>query len=406
MPLSVFEQNLWQNNEERTSAIPEFQILGYSQNQRIGDVVLMTRSGVAWPPAPAESGRLTVYPTTYLPSATTPTDATIFSLGSGEERSGGTIQLRPVPAVRVAGKLVGPQGPVPLTALRLANAGANPAEVTLDPVTGLSDPNGVFSLLAVPAGQYALRVLTQASSSTAENPVLWASVPLSIADTDVSDLTVALRPALRVSGRFEFQGTSPVPAGAALRECCRVSVSPNGGTWGRVLASPDATGVFMTAVPGGSYVVTAEPPPGWHLRAAMFEGRDISDMPIEIKGDVAGIVVMFSDDPTQIAGTVRNAQGSAAGNGSVVVFPTDRRLWTGYSSLFNRRVLSRTIGPTGEFRITALPPGEYFVAAIPDALVDDWQDAKVLETLSRSATRVSLGEKDKKSLDLRMTGGR
>jgi hypothetical protein len=406
MPLAVFEQNLWQTSDERTSAIPEFQILGYSQNQRVGDAVLMTRSGVAWPPAPAESGRLIVYPTTYLPSTTTPTDATIFSLSPGEERSAGPIQLRPVPAVRVTGKLVGPRGPVALTALRLAPAGANPAEVVLDPVTGLSDPSGAFSLLAVPPGEYVLRVLTLPSSSTTADPVLWASLPLSVTDSDVSDLTVTLRPVLQVSGRLEFQGTSRVPPGAELRECCRVSVSPNSGAWGRVLASPDTAGIFTAAVPGGSYVVTAEPPPGWHLRAVMFEGRDISDMPMEMKADVAGIVVVFSDDPTQIAGTVRNAQGAADENGSVVVFPTDRRMWTGYSSLFNRRVLSRPIGARGEFRITALPPGDYFLAAIPDTRVEDWQDAKVLESLSRTATRVSLGEKDKKSVDLRMTGGR
>ena len=50
MPATVFDQNLWQRNEEVMSAIPEFQIRGYSQNQQIGDVVLMTRNGIAWPP--------------------------------------------------------------------------------------------------------------------------------------------------------------------------------------------------------------------------------------------------------------------------------------------------------------------------------------------------------------------
>ena len=39
MPATVFDQNLWQRNEEVMSAIPEFQIRGYSQNQQIGDVV-------------------------------------------------------------------------------------------------------------------------------------------------------------------------------------------------------------------------------------------------------------------------------------------------------------------------------------------------------------------------------
>ena len=106
MPLAVFEQSARQGrvSDEVMSAIPEFQILGYAQNQQIGDVVLMTRSGIAIPPAPTESGRLTIYPTTFAPSTTSAAGATVFSVGTGEERSAGTIQLRPVPTVNKIGR--------------------------------------------------------------------------------------------------------------------------------------------------------------------------------------------------------------------------------------------------------------------------------------------------------------
>jgi hypothetical protein len=54
----------------------------------------------------------------------------------------------------------------------------------------------------------------------------------------------------------------------------------------------------------------------------------------------------------------------------------------------------------------SLPPGDYLVAAIPERLLDTWQDPKVLESLSRSATRISLAESEKRSVDLKVAAGR
>jgi hypothetical protein len=395
------------------SAIPEFQILGYAQNQQIGNVVLMTRSGITIPPAPSETGRLTVYPTTFHPATTSAADATVFSIGPGEERAVGTIQLRPVSTVRVSGRLVGPQGPVALTALRLAPAGENLADVPLDPVTGLSDQTGAFTLLGVPPGQYELRVITpritggRIPPSTPEKPVLWASEPVTVADTDVRDLSITLRSMFRVAGRVEFLGSKPVPMGMAVAESVYINVYPAAGQWGGSATSPGPDGTFAMGASGGSCFVAAEdfPLPGWYFKAAMFDGRDISDGSLEIKGDISGVLIQFSDDVSRIAGTVRTAQGTPDNSVSVVVFPADRQRWTSYGSRFSRRLRSTPVSASGTFAFMALPPGDYFVAAISDALIDSWQDPKVLDAVSRTATRVSLAENEKRTVDLRVTGG-
>jgi carboxypeptidase family protein len=415
MPLAVFDQTTRQGrvSEEVMSAIPEFQILGSAQNQRIGGVVLMTRSGVAIPPAPAESGRLAVYPTTFHPSTAAAADATVFSVGPGEERSAGTIQLRPVPSLRVSGRLIGPSGPVTLTALRLSPV-ESLAEAALDPVTGLSDQTGAFTLLGVPPGQYELRVMTPRISggvippSTPEKPILWASERVTVGDADVRDLAIALRPTSRVSGRVEFLGSKPGPTGTALSEAVYINIYAATGQGLGAATSPDPTGTFATGVPTGPYFVAAEdfPFPGWYFNAALFEGRDISDAPVEIKGDISGVVIQFSDDVSEIAGTVRNAKGAAESTGSVVVFPTDRQRWSGYGSRFSRRARSTSVSLSGAFAVKALPAGDYFVAAIPDTLLDGWQDPKTLAALSRTATRVSLAENEKRSVDLTRTVAR
>jgi hypothetical protein len=415
MPLAVFDQTARQGrvSEEVMSAIPEFQILGYAQNQQIGDVVLMTRSGIAIPPAPAESGHLAVYPTTFHPSTTAAADATVFSVGPGEERAAGTIQLRPVPASRVSGKLIGPSGPVPLTAVRLSPV-ESVADVALDPVTGLSDQTGAFTLLGVTPGQYELRVMTPRISggvippSTPEKPILWASERVTVGNADVRDLAIVLRPTSRVSGRVELLGSKPGPTGVVLSESIYINVYPAAGQWGGGATSPDPTGTFATGVPMGPHFVAAEdePFPGWYFKATRFEGRDISDVPVEIKGDISGVVIQFSDAVSEIAGTVRNAKRAAESSASVVVFPIDRQRWTGYGSRFSRRARLTSVGLSGTFAFRALPPGDYFVAPIPNTLIDNWQDPKTLDALSRTATRVSLGENEKRSVDLTLTVAR
>jgi hypothetical protein len=412
MPVEVFTDGLWQGNDEVMNATPEFQVLGYSQNQQIGAAVLMTRSGITWPPASEEPGRMTVYPTTFYPSATSTADATVVSVQPGEERSGLAIQIKAVPAVRVSGRLIGPNGPVPLTALRLSQSTDNLADVTLDPVTGLTDQKGMFTLLGVPPGQYVLRVMTPRvfvpiPPSTPEKPILWASEPLTVGDSDVSGMNITLRQTYRVAGRVEFLGSKPGPSGSPLREIANAfGLYPVAGTWGTSLTAFEGDGTFTTGVAGGSYIFNAEDFGDWNLKAVMFEGRDISDVPLEITGDISGVVIQYSDAVSQIAGTVRSPRGAADPGASVAVFPSDRQRWTGSAARSSRRTRVTPVSIAGTFEFLALPSGEYFVAAIPDALLDTWRDPKVLDTISRTATRISLGENETRTVDLKVMAGR
>ena len=410
LPIAMFQSGVWQKNEELRTAISEFQILGYRSNQQIGDLVLMTESGFSWPPAPTESGQLAVYPVTFYPATTSASDATVVSLEPGEERLLGTIQVRPVPAVRVSGKLVGPNGPMGLTAMRLSAVGDALPQM-LDPVTGLTNPEGDFTLLGVPPGQYVLRVMTPRIAggttppSTPERPILWASETITVGETDLSNLTISLRSTFRVSGQIEFKGTSPVPTGEVLRESIRLALEPATGSWGGAATSVDAAGTFRTGVAGGTYFVTSVGPPGWYLDEVRFDGRDFFDLPIEIKGDVAGVQLVYSDQASQVAGTVRAGQGSGESSPLVIAFPSDRRQWVGYSRRFPRRVVSGTVDRSGAFALTALPPGDYLLAAIPESL-ENWRDPKVLESIARSATRVSLARHEKRTVDLTLTAVR
>jgi hypothetical protein len=54
----------------------------------------------------------------------------------------------------------------------------------------------------------------------------------------------------------------------------------------------------------------------------------------------------------------------------------------------------------GTFSLSGLPAGEYFIAAINDQAGATWQDPKVLDILSRSATQLSLRDGDRRTVDV------
>ena len=103
-----------------------------------------------------------------------------------------------------------------------------------------------------------------------------------------------------------------------------------------------------------------------------------------------------------ISGHVTDATSSPVNAYSVIVFATDRRLWVP-----NSRVM-RLAQPTqdGSFDASGLPPGEYFVAAtepqMGNEVSGDWLKPETLEQLSFRATRVTLTERQRFMIVLRI----
>jgi hypothetical protein len=60
------------------------------------------------------------------------------------------------------------------------------------------------------------------------------------------------------------------------------------------------------------------------------------------------------------------------------------------------------------YEFTALPPGDYYIAAVGARGPEDWRDPRFLDRLVGAATKVTLNEGDEKTLALRTTtpGGR
>jgi hypothetical protein len=390
-------------NELFFAGVTEVAPLGQPRTQQVGDFALMTLNRVLIPPPPSPAGRMAVYPTTYFPAAATAREATPIALEAGEERTDVSISVRPVPAVRVSGRLVTPDGSgPPPTTLRLVGAAmtdvitrglvTGPDHVGFETVTGMSDATGRFTLLGVPPGEY---VLTHANAFLSRaiqqgQPAYWISQRVTVGADDLSDLIVALRPALRVEGRIEFRGGSgPQPAMAGI-----MFETPFGepGQFA-VQATKGATLSFSTVAAGGQYIVRPYELGGWFVHSVTLGGKDITDRVFDLQTDTTSLVVTYTDRPSKVSGTVTDERGAASPTAVVLVFPVDPQRWSGYGAS-PRTLKSALTTRSGVYTIDHLPPGDYYAIAIGAADIDGWRDPGTLEALANQATRLSVAAGD------------
>jgi hypothetical protein len=387
-------------------------------------------------PAPSEDGQVVMaYTTTFHSGSTSASNATIVTVGSGEEKAGIDFQIRPVRTAKVSGIVTGPEGPVKFFGLRLLSADVDQfaSESTMDPIITTTSSTGEFTFLSVPSGAYVLKamkvpddngpipfvVINSESgpinvtrpdlSVPSTKPSLWANLPVQVAGADVRGLVVLLKTGARVTGHVEFDGVTAPPSGTLLKQIV-VSIDPPGSGFGfsnfsffqlwRGQLSEAGTFTSVQFPPGRYFIRNTNPPQGWMLDAIVADGRDVTDVAMDIaSSDINDVVIRFTDRRSQLAGVVRNGERQPDATAAVIAFPADRSGWTDYSSSPRRLRIARAAA-TGAFTIPTLPPGDYLVAAISDADAAAYLDPKFLERLAALATRVTIDRGQSKTQDL------
>ncbi len=419
------------------SALP---VIGPGSMQ-VGNMAVNARGRIATPTS--SDGRTFAYPTTFYPAAVASAQATTLTVGSGDERSSIDIQMKPAPTVSVSGIVTGPEGPASFVGMRLVPADAELMATELEASNTLSDSTGAFRFLNVTPGQYALKVVRQPtparntrdmtatmvemgggvvfSTVTSSSPVdaplpagptLWESMPIPVGRSDVTDVAVSLRTGTRLSGRVEFEGSARVPEAAALTRI-NILLESAGGQMTRAAGAlrgrVEPNGQFTTVgLPGGRYLlrVIGGVAAAWTLKSAMHEGRDLADVPFDASGaDLSGVILTFTDTPSELNGTVTGSDGSPDPDAAVLVFPADSNAWAEWG-MNPRRLRAVSAGATGSYSTRGLPAGDYHVVAVPQELAVDWQDPATLEALAREATPVRIEDGQKKTQALRTIRGR
>jgi hypothetical protein len=383
-------------------------------------------------PMPGADGRMSVYPTTFYANAVASSQATTFTVASGEERSGIDLQLRLSPAFRVSGTVLGPDGPMGNFPIKLVPGGNEDftTDSGFETSVTTTDPFGNFTLIGVPTGQYTLTALRvprpvppppppppppgarggapfvvrpPEPPQTPTDPTYWAQMPVSVGDSDVPGVSVVLAVGLRVRGRVDFQGSSPRPEAARLQQMT-INLNPADGRFvngGYSPSRPTADGTFATVgyPPGRYYISMGSPGTPWWLRSIMVGGRESIDTPIDLRSsDAAGVVITFTDQTNELTGTVQkpaNPEDAVM----VVILPGDyqRALESGESP---RRIRTMNAGANGQFTMRNLIPGEYLVAAVTLETNLDFADTQLIGSIARAGQRVTVVDGGKQSVTL------
>jgi hypothetical protein len=156
----------------------------------------------------------------------------------------------------------------------------------------------------------------------------------------------------------------------------------------------------LKSSPGRMRINIVNQPAGWAIRAVWLNGVDVTDSGIEFSPNenVSGLEVELTNKLTTISGLVTNARGETVTEYSAIAFSQDREQWKGAT----RYQGSGRPDQDGRFKITGLPPGDYYIVALDKIEPGQSSDPDFLETVRSKATAVSIREGDTRTVDLKL----
>jgi Carboxypeptidase regulatory-like domain len=346
---------------------------------------------------PSGQDRLFTSGSLFYPGVPTISQATKVTVTDGSEATGVDMTVRPTSKTQIV---------VTVSASRPTND-IQLQQIQLDPVLPLHERTIRMTEPSVTLEAWPGRYRLLASADLANNPEnivrLWA---LADVDTDPSipaTVAIHLEPAANISGRVVFEGTEPNRQGVGAR-LVPVAAQPQLLAFRTASASGSsifeaATGLFsIEGILPGQYVIQAgtERTP-WMLKAATIAGRDVLDEPFELQpgDDLRNVRLTVTDRVTELSGKVTDASSRPVIAEWVLVFAVDKKHWWSGS----RWIRQRQPDATGVYTIRGLPPGSYVVTLVQDPAV--LADPAKLPGLAASGTRITLGEGERRVLDLK-----
>jgi Carboxypeptidase regulatory-like domain len=383
---------------DRTDDQGTFRVFGLSPGDYVVSATLNEERAMFRPRAGgADDEVATGYAPTYFPGTTTAADAQTVTVGLGQEVGGIGFGLSLMPLARVSGRVVGLAGlelagmvmAMPDDMVRQAMSPARGAPVNAD---------GTFELRGLAPGRYTLAVGGRGRRG-GDEPTGRASIAVN--GVDLTGITIALAPPAVVRG-VVVTDTGAVGLRSSQVRVSFAPLQPGGVDSFRNRGggiNDDFTFELVGIAEPGYLRVT--PPPGWHVKAILRDGQNLTDEPFSLEpgAQLAGVRVVLTQTASAVSGSVRDDRGTAVLDTTVVVFPDDERHWV-YQSRFIRTARPDT---SGRFEIAGLPAGDdYRVVAVQGLEDGQATDPAFLAALRDRSERLSLGDGESKSLDLKL----
>ena len=334
----------------------------------------------------------TGYAPMFFPGTVDVSQAQRLTIGVGTEVSDVVMTMKPTKAIRVTGTVVDSQGR-PMSGMLMVMQSSGLGFMS----TGAPIRDGAFTLNGLAPGEYSLRA--QQMGNPAESEVALAR--FTVAADDITGLQLVTAKPVAARGRVLVD-----PAAAASLPP-RVLVSASPAQMMMPMMGPMAPGAvqddmtFELKSPPGQYRLNLQPVGmGWAIRAVRLNGTDVTDgFEVKANEEINGLEVELTNKLTTITGLVTNARGETQKDYSTIVFAQDSTRWGG-----NTRYQSMgRPDQDGRFKVTGLPPGEYYIIALDRLDTGEATDPEFLERIRTKASRLSLNEGETKTVDLKLS---
>jgi len=377
-----------------TNDLGEFRVYGLSPGQYYVSATLRNFAVIN-----TDTTDRTGYAPTFYPGTGNPAEAQRIAVAAGQTIAGVNVTLLPIQTAKVSGTAVQADGK-PFT---VGMIGAMPKSTAggVGMMMVALRPDGRFVINGLTPGEYQLRVNGPGAEES-------ATADITVAGVDIDNVElVAVKPST-IRGRIAFtpsasSGEPPKPGVLDLGAARDWAI----GQPVRNMAKIADDGTFEISLAAGRVQLRVAPygaagpnPNSWRLNRVLMHGVDVGDAGIDVppNGSVDNVVVELTNRTFELSGKVTDADGATVRDCFVIVFAQDPVHWT-----LQTRYLS-AVRPGGDDLYRArLLPGDYYAVAMSDVEPNAWTDAEFLAQARERAVKVTIGDVDKKTLDLALT---
>jgi hypothetical protein len=351
----------------------------------------------ATPPALGSTGYVPVY----FPGTASGASSAAVTVGPSLEVSGIDMRLQVMQTASVSGAISSAEGVIPQSRLQLIDRSM--------PLNGVGiwfrdmRADGSFSFHGLVPGPYLLKAFgTPGGKPGMAGGEMWGSTEITVDARGVSDVNLRMQRGVTVTGSVALDDVPPAVDRTRLRVVLYPISSPTDWEMGSVAAPLDEAGKFSASnvLPALYRLSVTGLPAGWLVDSATFEAKDAADfhLPIDGSRNMAGVELKVTSRRSELSGVVANASGAPVPDYTVILFPTDRRLWVPQS----RRIHFSQPGADGRYTFRGLPPGEYRLAALADPEPGRLADPEFLAQLVSAGIVIQLGDGEKRAQDVRV----